>query len=146
MDDQGRSWISIFGLLIAFHTVKWTLRPTIVMFNSWLTLTTPLVCPFQGFKAWLFSHYVKFSNICKRFSSSNRVNNKTIDIVFSRCDLDGNGKLDYQEFKAMIFRSKERKEAAQREVDKEAQKRKLKTLKKENKIKKESKSRKTKKH
>ena len=27
-----------------------------------------------------------------------------------RCDTDGNGKLDYQEFKAMIFRSKIRKE------------------------------------
>ena len=29
---------------------------------------------------------------------------------FQRCDLDGDGKLDYQEFKAMILRSKQRKE------------------------------------
>ena len=31
---------------------------------------------------------------------------------WQRCDLDRDGKLDYQEFKAMIFRSRERKEAA----------------------------------
>ena len=35
-----------------------------------------------------------------------------------RCDADGDGKLDYQEFKAMIFRLKARKEeAAQMEED-----------------------------
>ena len=64
-------------------------------------------------------------------TSSDRFSKKTIDIVFAvgnwccifqptyfpykthtfqRCDLDGDGKLDYQEFKAMILRSKYRKE------------------------------------
>ena len=37
-----------------------------------------------------------------------------------RCDLDRNGKLDYQEFKAMIFRSRERKEALLREEQEQA--------------------------
>ena len=46
-----------------------------------------------------------------------------------RCDTDGNGKLDYQEFKAMIFRSKVRKEEAIKEEEKD--KRKPKTPKKE---------------
>ena len=39
-----------------------------------------------------------------------------------RCDLDRNGKLDYQEFKAMIFRSRERKEALLREEQEQARK------------------------
>ena len=39
-----------------------------------------------------------------------------------RCDLDRNGKLDYQEFKAMIFRSRERKEALLREQEEQARK------------------------
>eukprot|EP00090_Calanus_glacialis_P042725 TRINITY_DN75741_c0_g1_i1.p1 TRINITY_DN75741_c0_g1~~TRINITY_DN75741_c0_g1_i1.p1 ORF type:complete len:200 (-),score=57.09 TRINITY_DN75741_c0_g1_i1:71-670(-) len=47
-------------------------------------------------------------------TSSERFSKKTIDIVFERCDLDGDGKLDYQEFKAMILRSKHRKEEIKR--------------------------------
>ena len=35
-------------------------------------------------------------------------------LLFQRCDLDGDGKLDYQEFKAMILRSKHRKEEIKR--------------------------------
>ena len=39
-------------------------------------------------------------------------------LYLKRCDADGDGKLDYQEFKAMIFRLKARKEeAAQLEED-----------------------------
>ena len=39
-------------------------------------------------------------------------------IILQRCDTNGDGKLDYQEFKAMIFRYKERKEeAAKQEED-----------------------------
>ena len=37
-----------------------------------------------------------------------------------RCDLDRDGKLDYQEFRAMIFRSRERKEALLREEQEQA--------------------------
>ena len=37
-----------------------------------------------------------------------------------RCDVDRDGKLDYQEFKAMIFRSRERKEALLREQEEQA--------------------------
>ena len=78
-------------------------------------------------------------------TTSKIVSNKTIDIVFKvflkemnkfetifkkRCDTDGNGKLDYQEFKAMIMRSKVRKEElAIKEEEKE--RRKPKTSKKE---------------
>ena len=42
-----------------------------------------------------------------------------IKIFFSvqRCDIDGNGKLDYEEFKAMIFRYKTRKEDAAAEEE-----------------------------
>ena len=47
-----------------------------------------------------------------------------------RCDTDGNGKLDYQEFKEMIFRSKARKEEAIKEEEKEIKK-KGKVVKKE---------------
>ena len=39
-----------------------------------------------------------------------------------RCDVDRDGKLDYQEFKAMIFRSRERKEALLREQEEQARK------------------------
>ena len=35
-----------------------------------------------------------------------------LETYFQRCDSDGNGKLDYEEFKAMIFRYKTRKEDA----------------------------------
>ena len=81
-------------------------------------------------------------------TTSAKVSNKTIDIVFSvssffshkllitlnlcsqRCDTDGNGKLDYQEFKEMIFRSKARKEEAIKEEEKEIKK-KGKVVKKE---------------
>ena len=35
-----------------------------------------------------------------------------LQTYFQRCDSDGNGKLDYEEFKAMIFRYKTRKEDA----------------------------------
>ena len=82
-------------------------------------------------------------------TTSARVSNKTIDIVFSvssfifppnflitlnlclqRCDTDGNGKLDYQEFKEMIFRSKARKEEAIKEEEKDIKK-KGKVVKKE---------------
>ena len=70
-------------------------------------------------------------------TTSEVISNKTINIVFDvsplivnnlwcmrfaiilqRCDTNGDGKLDYQEFKAMIFRYKERKEeAAKQEED-----------------------------
>ena len=41
-----------------------------------------------------------------------------IKICFvQRCDKDGNGKLDYDEFKALIFRYKTRKEVAASEED-----------------------------
>ena len=76
----------------------------------------------------------------KWMTTSDIISNKTINIVFDvnklisiidllinllyfisylkRCDADGDGKLDYQEFKAMIFRLKARKEeAAQLEED-----------------------------
>ena len=49
-----------------------------------------------------------------------------------RCDTDGNGKLDYQEFKAMLFRYKEKKEeAAQVEEEKLRKLGKKKQIKKE---------------
>jgi len=48
-----------------------------------------------------------------------------------RCDTDGNGKLDYQEFKAMIFRSKARKEEALKEEEKQMKKKGLKVPKKD---------------
>ena len=47
-----------------------------------------------------------------------------------RCDTDGDGKLDYQEFKSMIFRSKARKEETISEEEKDF-KRKTKTIKKD---------------
>ena len=70
----------------------------------------------------------------KWMTTSDIISNKTINIVFDvinsllftllsqdnsqRCDADGDGRLDYQEFKAMIFRLKARKEeAAQLEED-----------------------------
>jgi len=53
-------------------------------------------------------------------TTSELVSWKTIDLVFERCDLDRNGKLDYQEFKAMIFRSRQRKEALLREQEEQA--------------------------
>merc|ERR1712226_1826841 len=53
-------------------------------------------------------------------TTSDTVSWKTIDLVFERCDLDKNGKLDYQEFKAMIFRSRERKEAQMRKEAEQA--------------------------
>ena len=77
-------------------------------------------------------------------TTSAKISNRTIDIVFSvivnyvastetepcieRCDTDGDGKLDYQEFKSMIFRSKARKEENEEEKD---FKRKAKTIKKD---------------
>ena len=78
-------------------------------------------------------------------TSSAKISNRTIDIVFSvrlfliktetepcieRCDTDGDGKLDYQEFKSMIFRSKARKEETINEEEKDF-KRKAKTIKKD---------------
>ena len=78
-------------------------------------------------------------------TTSAKISNRTIDIVFSvslpflclsltpcyeRCDKDGDGKLDYQEFKSMIFRSKARKEEAINEEEKDF-KRKVKTIKKD---------------
>ena len=79
-------------------------------------------------------------------TTSAKISNRTIDIVFSvklllklilmtersveRCDTDGDGKLDYQEFKSMIFRSKARKEEAINEEEKDF-KRKTKTIKKD---------------
>ena len=47
-----------------------------------------------------------------------------------RCDENGDGKLDYQEFKSMIFRSKARKEENINEEEKDF-KRKAKTIKKD---------------
>ena len=54
----------------------------------------------------------------------------TLNLCSQRCDTDGNGKLDYQEFKEMIFRSKARKEEAIKEEEKEIKK-KGKVVKKE---------------
>ena len=51
-----------------------------------------------------------------------------------RCDLDRNGKLDYQEFKAMIFRSRERKEALLREEQEQARKTQMSDLASSNEI------------
>jgi hypothetical protein len=45
---------------------------------------------------------------------------QTITIIFQRCDKNRDGKLDYQEFKAMIFRSRERKEAQLKEEQEQA--------------------------
>ena len=81
----------------------------------------------------------------KWMTTSAKISNRTIDIVFSvisplfetktdpcieRCDTDGDGKLDYQEFKSMIFRSKARKEETISEEEKDF-KRKTKTIKKD---------------
>ena len=52
------------------------------------------------------------------------------DPCIERCDTDGDGKLDYQEFKSMIFRSKARKEENINEEEKDF-KRKAKTIKKD---------------
>ena len=57
-------------------------------------------------------HFFPFAAKQLHFSSSS----------CQRCDLDRNGKLDYQEFKAMIFRSRERKEALLREQEEQARK------------------------
>ena len=46
----------------------------------------------------------------KWMTTSDIISKKTIKTVFERCDVDGDGKLDYQEFKAMIFRYRARKE------------------------------------
>ena len=56
-----------------------------------------------------------------------------INIFFSvqRCDIDGNGKLDYEEFKAMIFRYKTRKEDAAAEEEDRLRKLGKKQIKKE---------------
>merc|ERR1711953_138731 len=62
----------------------------------------------------------------KWMTTSDKISNRTIDIVFSRCDTDGDGKLDYQEFKTMIFRSRARKEETINEQEKDY-KRKVKT-------------------
>jgi len=48
---------------------------------------------------------------------SDVIRNKHIDICFRRCDLNGDGKLDYNEFKTMIWRNKERKEMVQEEKE-----------------------------
>ena len=80
-------------------------------------------------------------------TTSDKISNRTIDIVFSvdiitslfylnlftiqRCDTDGDGKLDYQEFKTMIFRSRARKEETINEQEKDY-KRKVKTPKNKN--------------
>ena len=53
-------------------------------------------------------------------------------VSIQRCDIDGNGKLDYEEFKAMIFRYKTRKEdAAAEEEDRLRKLGKKKQIKKE---------------
>ena len=38
--------------------------------------------------------------------------NREIKMMWSKCDLDGDGYLDFEEFKEMIMRSRERKELA----------------------------------
>ena len=38
--------------------------------------------------------------------------NREIKMMWSKCDLDGDGYIDFEEFKEMIMRSRERKELA----------------------------------
>ena len=52
-------------------------------------------------------------------------------VYVQRCDIDGNGKLDYDEFKAMIFRYKARKEGAAAEEEDRLRKMRKKQIKKE---------------
>ena len=52
--------------------------------------------------------------------------------IIQRCDLNGDGKLDYEEFRVMLWRQKERKELEQerQEMEEEEEKKRQEELKK----------------
>ena len=72
--------------------------------------------------SWLWPHWPPTDGEIaklKHFSPKQLHSSQTIASC-QRCDLDRDGKLDYQEFRAMIFRSRERKEALLREEQEQA--------------------------
>lgn len=60
----------------------------------------------------------------KWMTTNERISHKKVDILFDRCDLDGDGCLNYTEFTALMFRQKDRlaKQATEQRKESRARK------------------------